>query len=433
MDPANVEVLELFSSFSYDSRHPHPFHISRPHFLRPGFTLLNMPLVQRIAKMLLIMAPLIGLAYGQVGQVYVTYGSSSAFNATSAAAVAPRSTDYVWHMPLVPLNLSSSSYRWGANASTVDSHNVPIGNQEPYPVLISNDFSLPGFEEHGPSYIRTYHQAENSLTNNKYPLMPNSESVLVLGKNSVLNISRAIDGFPDNQTLTVPFALNLGYAGKCNGSLVFGAEPSYDANRVQSKPWYILPGSENGTLLDTGVIDLTYNVTIQKFANGSDSTANGSAVSYPARLNFLNTKIDLPVGVDACASNFSVTIKAQDATNQKLTDLTFSFPAFGKSDDSFCTTADSLSYSEDAIELGLPFLSVAYILIPSISSPLYVTLPNTYNLPPLPAVFTPNKTLVAPSPPASQAAATTSSVASHINCGRGLLGALGAFMVAVFL
>lgn len=41
-----------------------------------------MPPAHKMDNILVGILPLIGLAFGQVGQVYVTYGSSTTFNAT---------------------------------------------------------------------------------------------------------------------------------------------------------------------------------------------------------------------------------------------------------------------------------------------------------------------------------------------------------------
>lgn len=132
------------------------------------------------------------------------------------------------------------------------------------------------------------------------------------------------------------------------------------------------------------------------------------------------------------AVRISVTLPARAASNKKLADLSVSFPASTPGSDSQCTNADSEESS--VLELGLPFFSLAYFMVPSLNSPLYLTLPNTYDLPPLPAVFSPNQTLVAPSrPPSPPAAATSSSVAGHVRVTAGLLHAIGACTLTLLL
>lgn len=247
----------------------------------------------------LVVASLICLAQAQV---YVTEGVS--FNPTAAASAAPSATSLVIHMPLVPLNPLSNSQDWGANVTKLNDEGLPDARRAVYPISISNRTSLPGFQSHSWGDILEYTGAEIAEPDAAYPVIPNSGETLILGANSVLNISHAIDALPDNQTLIVPFGLNLGYEGKCNGSLIFGGKASYDANRVQSGQWYTLPGSEYGTFLKGGAVNLAYNATVQKFTAGSDTTPDGKSRSYHTRLNFNSEDIILPQDFDACGSNF---------------------------------------------------------------------------------------------------------------------------------
>ncbi|KAJ5091668.1 hypothetical protein NUU61_006538 [Penicillium alfredii] len=380
---------------------------------------------------------------------YIYVSDADSYTPSAALASGPMETSLVWRASLAAIDPAMYEVSWGPYVSQRDKQ----GKLKYYPqtagLSINNHTSFPPVEESGSNEIV---RANISLSHAPYRLKANQYNEVTLGPNSVLNYSQSLNSASYNQTATVPFGLNLGRAGWNDGSLIFGGGvPSYDANRVQSKPWYILPGSENGVFLQNGVVNLTHKVTIQEYERQEyRDSANleklkGKPQSYRASINFNSDWTLLPPSASFCGSNFSVTLKLK-TSSAELEDVSFKFlfasgdrpgntPHNGyDGDGGFHRCKAPLTKNDSTIEFGASFFSYTYIMVPSVTSPLYLTLPNTYDLPPKPAVFHPDETLKAPpSPTTSVPWATTSSSASGVTGFSGLLCMMGTVLSLVWL
>ncbi|KAJ5101250.1 hypothetical protein NUU61_003472 [Penicillium alfredii] len=384
----------------------------------------------------LLIFALVGLTCAQSSFKPILVTSGVSFNPTVVASTAPKETLNVYQVILEPLDTLISS--WGARTVKTNSFRLDDVDTGVLPVSVNNHTSFPSVHDSNDDIVIF---KDSTLTfgswkyNTLYPLLPNDGDALNLGPSSVLQNAGWIYNNENFQTLTVPFALNVGQKGRFKGSLLFGgAAPSYDANRVGSRQWYILPGSENGAFLQSGTVEIPGNVTIQKYQH---STHNGLAITegHPeqlrARLNFSSDSITVPRGSNLCQSNYSITFNVTTASKEEPAPFEVRVPAFPSGDKARCTTKKT---NDSNIELGLPFFSLIYILVSSINSPLYLTLPNSYDLDPSPAVFRPSQTLVPPpSPPATTAPTASTGAAPRAKEATTLSNLLFSLLVSAFL
>src|SRR5450432_1889993 len=121
-----------------------------------------------------------------------------------------------------------------------------------YPVIVNNSNPTPPDSQQNlvPGSIQDAQVMANE-PRDSLVITTNVDHTLVLGSNSALNIT--VSSLPPDAKTptipTVPFGLNLGQRDVWNGSLILGDSilgASYDANRVATGCWALIPESRNG-------------------------------------------------------------------------------------------------------------------------------------------------------------------------------------------
>lgn len=124
---------------------------------------------------------------------------------------------------------------------------------------------------------------------------------LALGQNAVFGFSGSSETLP-----TVPFGLNLGAAGKWDGSVIFGGD--YDENRIYGQSgWVSIPETNDiqGTFLATGQLAV-HSVTVQVWqynVTEADAAADFSLGGFAYPFTFSNPS--LPKYTVPAVFNFS--------------------------------------------------------------------------------------------------------------------------------
>lgn len=173
------------------------------------------------------------------GLAHLTYAQDTPSSATAS------STDAAWYIPLVrPSNDPSSP--WGANVSLSGKTSPAL-----VPIIVGNGSQSSSSQPSSDAAVFA-NAVPPSGSDDQRLWVTSGSPELVLGQNSSLRFSHQ-DPSANETLLTVPSGLNLGYAGKCNGSVVFGG--SYDENRIfWQMSWAIIPETSNGhgTFVSTG-------------------------------------------------------------------------------------------------------------------------------------------------------------------------------------
>lgn len=344
--------------------------------------------------------------------------SSHAPSTRGLSSVTKGSSVNTWIIPLSgPGNHISSA--WGANV-TINSNSSP----RLIPLAISNDtqtgdrrslFGSPTFTNaESPASNDNDESLEVNFADTKYPQ-------LVLGQNSVLGFSNSSKELP-----TLPFGLNIGFAGEWNGSLSFGGD--YDANRIYGQTgWVSIPQANDthSTFLATGYLAVD-SVTVRSWQyNGnegdsgstlgytypySDSTADNIQYTVPAVLNFSSPSVVLP-GKELCGKNLTLEFN----TNSNMWQYSsFVIPIFAEltASSSRCSANEDIGSTDSSppMVLGIPFFQATYIYIDS-NTKMWFSSVNEWNMAVDPKPFNPNGELTNPKIPASvtQAAATPTS------------------------
>ena len=242
-----------------------------------------------------------------VGQASSATASTTTGSVSSATA---NPTENAWYIPLAGAGGDSSS-PWGANVTT-------NGNSSPklIPLVISNGTQT-GVSGSSSSSAAVFPNAGSLAGGNNHQslevqLEDASNPELVLGLNAALGLSSSSQTVP-----TVPFGLNLGLAGKWNGSVLFGGD--YDANRIYGQSaWQTVPEASNisSTFLATGHLPVaSVSVRLFHYQSGQPPNAMGDAYPFgpsiadnniqtvPAVLNISSESLILPAG-DFCGNKY---------------------------------------------------------------------------------------------------------------------------------
>ncbi|KAJ5820230.1 hypothetical protein N7474_005821 [Penicillium riverlandense] len=341
-----------------------------------------------------------------------------------------------WIIPLSgPGNDISSA--WGANVTTNSNSSPRL-----IPPTISND-TQNGVRSSLFGYTATFINAESpaSSHSNKFlevNLADTKEPQLVLGQNSLLGSSDSTKELP-----TVPFGLNIGFAGEWNGSLSFGG--IYDANRIYGQTgWESIPEANDtkSTFLTTGNLAVD-SVTVRSWQyNGdegdsgssawytypySDSTADNIQYTVPGVLNFSSPSVVLP-GKELCGKNLTLEFN----TNSNMWQYTsFVIPIFADltASSSRCSVNEDIGNTDSPpMVLGIPFFQATYIYVDS-NTKIWFSSVNEWNMAFDPKPFNANGELTNPKIPASatQAAKTPTSTAN----GGGKVYSTGDFVAIV--
>lgn len=274
-----------------------------------------------------------------------------------------------------------------------------------YTISINNSSPavVNGVDPDGPGTFESAVFADSEIHGNSIQLVRNNNDSLVLGTNSFFNITSS-SSLGWASTATVPFGINLGHNEIWNGSLVLGG--SYDANRITSGSWALIPeSSQNGTFITTGQQNLT-NATLEL-----PNTAEQDLQVYPAVIDFNNEAIILPKDINYCASDFVVklNILLQNAAAETTPGtLEVLIPGNIKSSPGRCKSSSSAS----VLVLGKPFFQAAYIMVPNPSGQVWLINAHQCDLPPQPEPFSTQAALTAASAPTS-ATPTASPTSKH--------------------
>ncbi|KAL1984890.1 hypothetical protein VTN96DRAFT_8549 [Rasamsonia emersonii] len=382
------------------------------------------------------------LIYAQDTLSSATTSSTSMNTVPASASATP--TDAAWVIPLVgPTNDSSSP--WGANISLNGKPSPAL-----VPIVVGNGSQSSGSESS--SSVATFANAvPPSGSGDQLLWMASGSTELVLGQNSSLSFLHRDSS--TNETLpTVPFGLNLGYAGKWNGSLVFGG--SYDENRIYwQMSWAIIPETSNGqgTFLSTGKQtigsvalrlyeyqpDLSPPPNFDGYPFGTSMDA-GIVAQAPAILDFSSEELVLPSQA-WCGRNITLEFN-DDVKNMSGGWFTpFKIPILDEltSSPGRCSGPKDTNNSTPPMILGKPFFQSTYLYVDT-NGDVYYSAVNRWDLPPNPVPFNASAFLKPPSPPpsATQSPRPTHSLSAGDKIvgpiGEGSIGAL-AGLVTVFL
>lgn len=342
--------------------------------------------------------------------------------------------DSTWILPLSPPGNEVSS-AWGANI-------ISKSNSSPHPVplVISNGTQAGASNTSSAASSALLSSAsELPASNNgskwlQVNLANTNNPQLLLGQNAVL-------GFSDtSQTLpTVPFGLNLGLAGRWNGSVIFGGD--YDANRIYDElRWKSVPESNNtqSTFLATGILSVD-SVTVRSYHYPGDpgllrtpgyydypfpySIADTIQYTVPAILNFSSNSVVLPDN-GLCGKNLTLTFNPK---SRGIDYPPFDIPLFAD------LTASSNRCSEDqnigktnasAMILGIPFFQAAYIYVDS-DTTLWFSSVNEWSMPVNPMPF--NSSIWLGNPPIPASVTQTAAIPTSTKGNGGKIKPVSAF------
>ncbi|KAJ5624259.1 hypothetical protein N7510_000568 [Penicillium lagena] len=320
-----------------------------------------------------------------------------------------------WIIPLSgPGNDISSA--WGVNVTTNSNSSPRL-----IALAISNDTQIGVLSSSSGSSAVLINAESPAINDNNESLEVNltdpKDSQLVLGQNSVL-------GFSDStkELSTVPFGLNIGFAGEWNGSLSFGG--NYDANRIYGQTgWVSIPEANDtqSTFLATGYLPVD-SVTVRSWQYNSDEGDSGSTLGYtypysdstadniqytvPAVLNFSSPSVVLP-SKELCGKNLTLEFN----TNSKMWQYTsFVIPIFAEltASSSRCSANEDIgnTSSSSPVVLGIPFFQATYIYVDS-NTKMWFSSVNEWNMSFSPKPFNANGELTNPKIPASVTQAAT--------------------------
>lgn len=180
--------------------------------------------------------------------------------------------------------------------------------------------------------------------------------------------------------------LNLGKSGAYNGSVAFNGY--YDANRIASKAWTLIPESLSRTdqFLETGEL----NVTVQYMVPGGKRSLSEAVVTLSANADDLNLPIEL-----SCADDNTFTFTGADGKPLEITipsNLTRNTDPNAANQWPRCRSNDTDPQDNGGYYLGRPFFQVAYAYV-NTSGALFLAAANDYDLEVSPVFFQANKAL----------------------------------------
>ncbi|KAF1987462.1 hypothetical protein K402DRAFT_420274 [Aulographum hederae CBS 113979] len=206
---------------------------------------------------------------------------------------------------------------------------------------------------------------------------------------AVFHLGLNADLYPDWTSAvvhTVPFGINLGQDDHFYGSITVGG--TYDANRVASTSWNILPVNppgSNSTFLRNGV----QNLLICFSLNSTSSCTQGTN----STLDFNNNELVLPAAVP-CNKDFFISRELADGEDASRWDPSESIlvPANITSlNAKACRNLDENDPSPPV--LGRPFFQATYAYV-NRSGAVFIVPANPFNLTVKAETFEANQTLV---------------------------------------
>jgi hypothetical protein len=202
---------------------------------------------------------------------------------------------------------------------------------------------------------------------------------------------------------TVPFGINFGHINIWNGSVILGGR--YDANRINSTSWALLPESANGnsTFLKDGTQKV--NVTL---------TFRGRSESFPATLDINHDAIVLPSSFNcsnAVVESLAVGVNSPNSSDPILNVV---IPSNLTSSTDRCIQLAENDPNNNIVLLGRPFFQATYAYVDK-EGQLYLAAAHRYDLGIDAQPFNPTATMTpAASPPPRPSPTPTKNAADSL-------------------
>jgi hypothetical protein len=311
--------------------------------------------------------------------------STTSTSSTSTRSASLTDTTNSFWFPLVGLS-AFAPLRWGANVSMLNPSHV-AGDVDPnwktFEIVVNNTNPVPPDAiENQQRPLVIVNSNDTRMRDGSLVVTTNGDPTIVLGSNSTLNLTGT--GLPAELLIpTVPFGINFGLINTWNGSVTLGGR--YDANRINSTSWTLLPEYPNGnpTLLQYGQQEARVTLTYQ-----------GRSESFPAVLDINYYAIDLPSDFNCSDTSVESLVVGINNPNVSEPILNIAIPS------NLINSPDRCMQLNGEVILGAPFFQAAYTYVDK-DGHVYLAAAHQYDLDIDAQPFNPTATMTPVAPPPS--------------------------------